>query len=110
MSQLQGTSLLSINEKKILVPTKTTTPQPLKCPCSCSELGPMPPQIPGKTWVPAWTLRDNKRFGELVLDKMKGPTEKPPVKRINMDTRDKTNTRKRNTEKIYIHKATEKKR
>ena len=91
-SQLQGTLLLSINEKKILVPTDTSTPQPLKCPCYSSELGPMPPQIPGKTWVPAWTLRDNKPFSELVLDKMKEPTEKPPVKRRKMDKKTKVIT------------------
>ena len=52
----------------------------------------MPPQIPGKTWVPAWTLRDNKPFSELVLDKMKGPTEKPPVKRRKMDKKTKVIT------------------
>ena len=82
----------------------------------------MPPHIAGKTWVPAWTLRDNKSFSELVLDKMKGSTEKPPVKRRKINKKDEgdnrsgictgdtTNTQKRITEKIYVHKATEKKR
>ena len=51
----------------------------------CAELGPMPPNIPGKIWVPAWTLRENKSFSELVLDKMKGPTNKPPTKRRKVD-------------------------
>ena len=45
----------------------------------------MLPSIPGKIWVPAWTLRDNKSFSELALDKMKGPTNKPPTKRRKMD-------------------------
>ena len=88
-SQLQSTSLLSTNEKKLLVPMDTSTHQPLKSPCYCSELGPMPPEILDETWVPAWTLRDNKSFGELVLDKLKGPTEKPPVKRRKTDKKTK---------------------
>ena len=88
-SQLQSTSLLSINEKKLLVPMDTSTHQPLKSPCYCSELGPMPLEILDETWVPAWTLRDNKSFGELVLDKLKGPTEKPPVKRRKTDKKTK---------------------
>ena len=41
----------------------------------------MPLSIPGKMWVPAWTLRDNKSFSELVLDKMKGATNKPLKKK-----------------------------
>ena len=89
--QLQGTSLLT-NGKTIVVPTDTSTPQPLKSPCYCSELGPMPPQIASKTWVPAWTLRDNKSFSELVLDKMKGPTEKQPVKHRKIDKKMKVIT------------------
>ena len=89
---LQGTSLPTIKDKPILVPTDTSTPQPLKSPCYCSELGPMPPQIAGKTWVPAWTLRENKSFSELVLDKMKGPKEKPPLNRRNIDKTTKVMT------------------
>ena len=89
---LQGTSLLTIKDKPILVLTDTSTPQPLKSPCYCSELGPMPPQIAGKTWVPAWTLRENKSFSELVLDKMKGPKEKPPLNRRNIDKTTKVMT------------------
>ena len=45
----------------------------------------MPANIPGKIWVPAWILRENKSFSELVLDKMKGPTNKPPTKRRKVD-------------------------
>ena len=45
----------------------------------------MPRNIPGKIWVPAWTLRENKSFSELVLDKMKGSTNKPPTKRRKVD-------------------------
>ena len=45
----------------------------------------MPPNIPDKIWVPAWTLQENKSFSELVLDKMKGPTNKPPTKRRKVD-------------------------
>ena len=45
----------------------------------------MPPNTPGKIWVPAWTLRENKSFLELVLDKMKGPTNKPLIKRRKVD-------------------------
>ena len=45
----------------------------------------MPPNIPGKIWVPAWTLPENKSFSELVLDKMNGPTNKPPTKRRKVD-------------------------
>ena len=52
----------------------------------------MSPEILGKTWVPACTLRDNKSFGELVLDKLKGPTEKSPVKRRKTDKKTKVIT------------------
>ena len=52
----------------------------------------MPPQIPGKTWAPARTLRDNKSFSELVLDKMKGPKEKLPVKCRKVDKKMKVKT------------------
>ena len=64
------------------------------CDCeTCKKLGPAPPPISGKKWVPVWSLQEsisptsdpdpplNKSFEELVLDKMKGPTDKPPVKR-----------------------------
>ena len=108
--QLQSTSLLTINKKRILVPTDTFTPQPLKSPCYCSELGPMPPQIAGKTWVPAWTLKDKIFFSELVLDKMKGPTEKPPIKCRKIDKKMKVITDEIYAEEIkQIHeKETEK--
>ena len=81
----------------------------------------MPPQIPDKTWVPAWTLRDSKSFSEVVLDKMKGPTEKPTVKHRKIDEKTKVITddevyaqevqqmSEKETENIYVHKATEKK-
>ena len=54
----------------------------------------MPSQIPSKTWVPAWTLTDNKSFSELVLDKMKRPTKKSPVKRGKIDKKTKVITDK----------------
>ena len=81
----------------------------------------MPPQIPDKTWVPAWTLRDSKSFSEVVLDKIKGPAEKPTVKHRKIDEKTKVITddevyaqevqqiSKTETENIYVHKATEKK-
>ena len=40
------------------------------------KLGPVPTPVPGKLWIPIWSLQDsiipesNKSFEELVLDKM----------------------------------------
>ena len=76
----------SVVQKHAIKPCCSSTPQlHSEFQCCCAELGPMPPSIPGKIWVPAWTLRDNKSFSELVLDKMKGPTNKPPTKRRKVD-------------------------
>ena len=68
--------------------------------CYCAELGPMPPSIPGKVWVPTWTLRDKKSFSELVLDKMKGPTNKPPSKRRKVDRKTAVITKLEYAEKL----------
>ena len=55
------------------------------------KVGPVPTPVPGKLWVPVWSLEDsitpesNKSSEELVLDKMKGPTGKLPAKRQKVD-------------------------
>ena len=56
----------------------------------CKRIGKEPALIPGKTWVPVWSLQDppiievkNKSFEEIVLDKVKGPVEKPVNTRIS---------------------------
>ena len=74
--------------------TSTSTPSEI-CHCkNCQLLGPEPVTIPGKTWIPVWTLQDekpshSKSFDEIVLDKMKGPTEKPIVNRKKCDFKTK---------------------
>ena len=84
--KLEAASDSSIVQKHTIKPSCFSTPQlHSEFQCYCAELGPMPPSIPGKIWVPAWTLRDTKSFSELVLDKMKGPTNKPPTKRRKVD-------------------------
>ena len=67
------------------------------CSCEiCMQIGPKPPAYPGKKeWVPAWALQDlsvsrNKSFEELVLDKIKGPQDKAPVKRKKDRQKDKS--------------------
>ena len=53
----------------------------------CKKIGSKPPAIPGKTWVISWALIDTpkevveKSFEEVILDKMKGPTQKEQTKR-----------------------------
>ena len=85
-------------------PGSTSTPllpqQHKTCQCKiCAQIGPQPPPVPGKTWVPAWALQTptvpatNKSFQELVLDKMKGPQEKVQVKRRKIDRTAKIITR-----------------
>ena len=70
--------------------------------CNCelaSKPGPMPSaKVPGKIWVPGRFLIDeppstDQSFESLILDKMKGPTTKPAVKRrkCNLKTRVITN-------------------
>ena len=84
--ELEAPSDLSIVQKHKIKPSCSSTPELYsEFQCYCAELGPMPPSIPGKIWVPAWTLQDNKSFSELVLDKMKGHTNKPPTKRRKVD-------------------------
>ena len=50
------------------------------------------PAPEGTEWRPVWTLLPkiitpvaNKSFDELFLDKVKGPTDKPPQKRRKID-------------------------
>ena len=79
-----------------------------ECDCqNCKVLGPVPSPVPNKLWVPCWCLQEStarstptsevgetskqssKDFEELVLDKMKGPTDKPAVKRRKVDLKTK---------------------
>ena len=84
--ELEAVSDSSVAQKHTIKPSCSSTPQlHSEFQCYCAELRTMPPSIPGKIWVPAWTLRGNKSFSELVLDKMKGPINKPPTKRRKMD-------------------------
>ena len=84
--ELEVVSDSSIAQKHTIKPSCSSTPQlHSEFQCYCAELRTMPPIIPGKIWVPPWTLRGNKSFSELVLDKMKGPINKPPTKRRKMD-------------------------
>lgn len=79
----------------------TSTPSTSKCDCQLNEilnkLGRQPPPVAGRIWVPGWTLVDTamvkkcaeKSFEEEFLDKVKGPVEKPPVKRWKVDLKTK---------------------
>ena len=87
------------------------------CSCEvCMQIGPKPPAYPGKEWVPAWALQDlsvsrNKSFEELVLDKIKGPQDKAPVKRKKIDKKTKVITDKEYLEELKkIEKEKDKKR
>ena len=67
------------------------------CKCEvCVYLGPKPTvNVPGKTWVAAWTLLDapsNKSFEEMILDKMKGKQEKVVKTRRKIDQKAKVIT------------------
>ena len=54
---------------------------------TCKKRGPIATVIPGKTRVEGWILIDfpkeviEKGFGEVILDKMKGPMQKEQRKR-----------------------------
>ena len=58
----------------------TLTDNQEKCPYDvCTLIGRKPAAIPGKKWVPMWTIQNsarNRSFEELVLDKIKGPQVK----------------------------------
>ena len=75
----------------------SSTPKPLsvyttslveyECDCPLSRrIGPMPHKIPGKVWVPAWTLYDEgKSFEERILNKVVGSSSsRKQVKRSNL--------------------------
>ena len=56
--------------------------------CETSKkIGPKPLAIPGKTWLISWALIGipkevaEKSFEEVILDKMKGPTQKEQTMR-----------------------------
>ena len=76
--------------------------------CSCTlglEIKPRSAPIPGHKWVLVWTLVkevEDKSFEELVLDKIKGPQQKKPVKRRKIDS-----TAKIITEEDYAKKIKE---
>ena len=70
----------------------------------------MPPNIPGKIWVPAWKLQENKSFSELVLDKMKRPSNKPPTKRKKVDQKTAVITDPEYAEKLKIKEKAESKK
>ena len=71
-----------------------------------SKLGPMPPtKVPGKIWVPGWYLTDeppstDQSFESLILDKMKGPTTKPAVKRRKCDLKTRVITNEQLLEEL----------
>ena len=76
----------------------SSTPNNLEnCNCDLAQLakklGPMPPPLPGKVWVPGWCLQDelgNKSFDELLLDRIKGPTTGEAAKKrrkVHMKTK-----------------------
>ena len=77
--------------------TSTPNDKGQACHCDvCKRIGKEPPLIPGKIWVPVWSLQDpptievtNKSFEEIVLDKIKGPVEKPVKTRrkVHMKTK-----------------------
>ena len=77
-----------------------------KCPCEvCTLIGTKPTAIPGKKWVPMWTIQNstgNKSFEELVLDKIKGPQVKKKTTRRKVDL-----TAKVTTESTYVEKLKE---
>ena len=80
--------------------------------CVCEKLGAIPCAAPdGMEWVPIWTLQSkqaaksstpkspstsarNKSFEERILDKIKGPTDKPQIKRRKCDLMTKVVTDK----------------
>ena len=80
-----------VNQRENNISSNTSTPQPLKS-VLLFRTWTNASSDAGNTWVPAWTLRDNKSFSELVLDKMKGPTEKLPVKCRKIDKKTKVIT------------------
>ena len=93
---LDNDTTLAITAITAAVEQLSSPPVTEVCHClNCVELGPVPVTIPGKGWVPVWSLQrqdtamakptSNKSFDELLLDKMKGPTNKPAAKRKRCD-------------------------
>ena len=99
--KLEAASDSSIVQKHTIKPSCSSTPQlHSEFQCYCAELGPMPSSIAGKIWAPAWTLLYSKSFSELVLDKMKGPTNSPPTKRRKVDRKTAVITNPEYAEKL----------
>ena len=93
--------------------------------CFCAVLGQMPSaEVAGFEWFPTWQLRPkqatstplgsssttpqlqssgNKSFEEIVLDKMKGKVDKPPVKRRKVDCTTKIITDQEYLKKLKDH-------
>lgn len=68
-------------------------------------LGPTPPAIPGKVWVPVWSLQDPpSSFEEKILEKVKGPSNQPAKKRRKVDYKTKVITSQQYLEAIDSRK------
>ena len=77
------------------LPVNTTSLVDHECDCPLSRrIGPVPHKIPGKKWVPAWTLHDEeKSFEERILNKMVSSSgSKKQVKRRKFDLKTKVIT------------------
>ena len=93
-----SSTTLTMSTKQCSLSTITSN----KCFCE-GHLGPKPVTIPGKVWVPVSSLQDeapnitpstssthsNKSFEDILLDKIKGPKEKPVKKRRKIDLKTK---------------------
>ena len=92
-----SSSTPTTNENSENIADADSVADSVACCCAVSrEIGPIPkPAPPGFQWHPKWELlpeivadpepSTNKSFEELLLDKTKGPTEKPKVKRMKVD-------------------------
>ena len=106
-SQPAGSETVDTPPTNSLIHQASSTPvinaeNSIECNCELAQLakrlGPMPPPLPGKVWVPGWCMQDapaNRSFDELFLDKIKGPTSGEGVKKrkkVHMKTKLITDT------------------
>ena len=92
-SSISNVASNSSTSKYLSVNTTSLVDHECDCPLS-RRIGPMPHKIPGKVWVPAWTLHDEeKSFEERILNKMVSSSgSKKQVKRRKFDLKTKVIT------------------
>ena len=96
-----------------LVGASTSTPMDINCSCTvCKQLGAPPKVEPGKICIPVWSVQNappvkntEKSFEEAILDRMKGPVDKPVAKRRKVHMKTKIITDENYLAELKMHET-----